>query len=361
MNKELTTLGKSKIKYNSSTYLDNLFISQIAYFESCLFLDTEISKSLLFDIEEIISVDSYGLDIHYIEGKDYIVKDNKLIRLSNGRIPVIKENVYYQDKPNPMANVRLLKGGYISFGEKDTYTKYQILVTYRHKSIWNGPIPICQIDKLKNLYKKINKLEELTILFYGDSITYGCNASGTLEGNNTLPYTKRWPELVTGELEKIFNTKINYINTAVGGMNTKWGLDNVEDRVNKYHPDLVFIGFGMNDLYLSNDEYKSLILEMIKKIRKANHQVEIVLISSILPNNETEWINFSPKNYHLALNSINLPYVAHVDITSIHEHMLFRKLYRDTTGNNINHPNDYLIRIYALAILLTILDKYPLD
>lgn len=43
--------------------------------------------------------------------------------------------------------------------------------------------------------------------------------------------------------------------------------------------------------------------------------------------------------------------MAIADITSVHLQLLETKAYRDMTGNNINHPNDFLTRIYAQVIM----------
>ena len=46
-----------------------------------------------------------------------------------------------------------------------------------------------------------------------------------------------------------------------------------------------------------------------------------------------------------------------VNMTDVHDHLLTRKRFVDMTGNNINHPNDYLIRVYAQVILKTLIGK----
>ena len=43
------------------------------------------------------------------------------------------------------------------------------------------------------------------------------------------------------------------------------------------------------------------------------------------------------------------------DVTNTHEGVLTRKKFYDFTGNNINHPNDFLNRVYSqtLGFMLT--------
>lgn len=37
-------------------------------------------------------------------------------------------------------------------------------------------------------------------------------------------------------------------------------------------------------------------------------------------------------------------------MTDMHTHLLRLKRYWDMTGNNINHPNDFLARVYAQVV-----------
>jgi hypothetical protein len=46
--------------------------------------------------------------------------------------------------------------------------------------------------------------------------------------------------------------------------------------------------------------------------------------------------------------------VALADLTTLHKEYLTVKNYRDMTGNNVNHPNDFLMRLYAQTIVKTI-------
>jgi hypothetical protein len=41
-------------------------------------------------------------------------------------------------------------------------------------------------------------------------------------------------------------------------------------------------------------------------------------------------------------------------VTSMSQSVLERKSFRDYTGNNINHPNDFFARIYAQVIIETV-------
>jgi hypothetical protein len=49
--------------------------------------------------------------------------------------------------------------------------------------------------------------------------------------------------------------------------------------------------------------------------------------------------------------SIGLEHVGIVDMTHMHMDLLKKKRFKDMTGNNVNHPNDFLARVYAQSIL----------
>ncbi len=42
-------------------------------------------------------------------------------------------------------------------------------------------------------------------------------------------------------------------------------------------------------------------------------------------------------------------------MTTTHADLLKRKRFQDFTGNNVNHPNDFLVRAYAQVMLKTTL------
>ncbi|MBR1868256.1 MAG: SGNH/GDSL hydrolase family protein, partial [Clostridia bacterium] len=155
--------------------------------------------------------------------------------------------------------------------------------------------------------------------------------------------------------------EIELVNTSVGGMATKWGLENVDERVIAYAPDIVFIAFGMNDPATPRSVYKNMLKEMIEKIRKSLPSAEIMLVSSILPNNEAdEYWCANQRFFHNDMAELEKEYsfVGSADVTVIQEYVLKAgKRYRDMTANNINHPNDFGHRLYAQVILTTLLGE----
>jgi lysophospholipase L1-like esterase len=211
--------------------------------------------------------------------------------------------------------------------------------------------------KTEKLHKFIEKLEagkEVNLVFFGDSITAGGNSSGRA---NTAPYTPMWSNMVTDALAaKYPSAKINYTNTAVGGKDTKWGIEEIETSVNAYKPDLLVLAFGMNDGGKQISDFIKNTKTMIDKVLAANPDCEIAVIATMLPHDKTTYYK-NQYQQEAALIEMAKSY-SNVDVipmTSVHSSILEYKRYYDMTGNNVNHPNDFLIRVYAQTILETVL------
>ena len=345
-------------KYDLDLYLKPFNSSETMYFETALPLNGEVIQTL-FPIEEVIAVTNYGLDVIYEEGKDYIIKDKKLVITENSRIKQISLDEYYRKEPASIqinvdkdnCRYQFNEQRYLMFGEQDYITSKQIAITYKHKLEDVIFAQENQKDKLNRFFSKLEKEKKATIVFYGDSITEGYNSSGTPLGGNTKPYAPSWPMMVTKYLEKQYNAKINYVNTAVGGKNTKWGVENYQERVNQYHPDLLVLSLGMNDGMLPKEEHAAQIKEIISGVRKENPECDIVLLSMIFVNPESTWGCGSQHLFIDEYKKFDFDHLAIVDMTEAHKSLLKRKPFKDMTGNNINHPNDFFVRVYAQAVL----------
>ena len=350
-----------KFKYELNTYIKPFDEGETIYYETILPLEGENIQTL-FPIEEVIAVTNYGLDVVYQEGKDYLIKDKKLVIIPNGRIKTTPVDEYYikEEGVSPfvlnqeVCKYKFKEERFLFWAEVDYFSKRQITITYKHKVDYCLFKQQNQKSQLSRFFKKLEAKETPTILFYGDSITVGCNSSGTEFGGNTKPHAKPWPEMVTDYLKEIYQADINYVNTAVGGTLTEWGVENVEERVNKYHPDLLVLAFGMNDGPLSKEEHTKQIKEIIDKVRDKNPECDVILISTTVPNFESKPHNFSLLGYKDEYQKLNIPNLCFVNMTDAHISLLKRKAFRDMTGNNINHPNDFLARSYAQNILQAI-------
>ena len=248
--------------YSLKTWLKPFWYTREVYNETVMFVGENDEAKLLYDAEDIISVTSYGLDVEYKKGEDYKYENGILSRTENSSIPFWNKDEYYLKTPGRyIITVDNEKAGlpdgdvrYLAYGEQDTFTKKQISVTYTHSQEWKGPVPQGKSEKFAKTLEKIKNGEKTRVLFYGDSITTGCNASGLPQGGEISPYTPSFAKMFCDYLgEKYNNDKIELINTAVGGKAVSWGVSEIEDRVLGYSPDIVVIGFGMNDTTKDKD------------------------------------------------------------------------------------------------------------
>jgi lysophospholipase L1-like esterase len=312
---------------------------------------------LLYKAEKIISVKNSKHTITYQEGADYILKDGKLEILKDGNIEKVKYKDYYLDENVPGGCFPRTGGGFIYFGEADAMHKLQYVVTYIHGEIWQGPLPPYQGVNLPITISKLKNKEPLRIVVYGDSITTGANSSKVI---NQMPHIDDWCTMTVKALKKAYaSDHIESINTAVGGTVSSWGAEHAYDRAAKFKPDLVFIAFGMNDGSgrVSKDDYLRHIKTIMDTVWEVNPDCEFVLVATMLANGEVANFLGNQEEYLPALNTLKGNMVAIADMTTMHKYLLKRKRYYDMSGNNVNHPNDFLARIYAQVMAATLIES----
>ena len=347
-------------QYNLYTYSQRLWLGDTVYNESVYPMTTKSGSNeviqLLYDATSIIEVRSPDLKKVYKAGVDYKLQNGKLVIPEGSSIPVNSYNNYYLDNAIADHSQKRLNGGFIYFSEGDVFHKRQIAVTYKHSTKWAGPIPTKDGAKLPKLQAIIKNKEPLTIVYCGDSISCGANASSTVGAS---PMTPKWTEMFTDSLEKM-GVSVTDFNTSMGGQVSQWAATNAQAKINRYSPDLVVLGWGMNDGSLWNNvspsTYKANIKLTINKIRAALPDSEIILIGTMLPNPEAVEFVGPHEEYTARLYEIQKEYsgVAVANMTQIHKYILTRKNYRDITGNNVNHPNDFISRMYLQVMLETI-------
>ncbi|NCU25909.1 SGNH/GDSL hydrolase family protein, partial [Candidatus Nomurabacteria bacterium] len=344
------------MKFDINTFLKPYWEGSIIYNEPLMFVKNQDGTidpaQLLYHPDEIISVRTSDLSKEYKEGTDYTVEDGKIVLTENTSIFSWAYNTYYPTMYKQGQSFGKTGGGYLMYAEGTTFTRTQVAVTYRHSWKWKGTIPERQGVRLSGTLEKLKRKEPVKVLFYGDSITVGCNSSGW-SGSLMYPKVPIWPELVIQSLSiKYGNDKITYVNTAVGGTTSEWGKLNASANVAAHDPDLVVIAFGMNDGALDKYMFKSNIRSIMNTVREGSPDTEFLLVSTTLPNKEAAGFYLSQWQYESVLEELSdeMSGTAIVPMTSMHSYLLKRKRFYDMTGNNINHPNDFLARMYAQSV-----------
>jgi hypothetical protein len=173
------------------------------------------------------------------------------------------------------------------------------------------------------------------------------------------PFAESYPVMVHKTLQDKYGAEIEYVNTAVGGWSTFNGVEALDERVLNRNYDLMVLAFGMNDGITELKTYYERTEKMVLEFRKNNPDGEVLLVSTTYPNTESDWV----RNQPLFVDELykleeKYSFVGVADMTKMHYNLLETgKRYRDMTGNNVNHPNDFLARIYAQIVLKTLENK----
>ncbi len=355
------TLAEGEILYDIDEMLVPFWDGETSYSESVLAVENENGEiepiTLLYDIDEIISVKSASLLTEYTEGKDYSVQNGKLVINASGNIPRL---TYSEFHPNTgTSGFESKNGGYVLWKEGAWFHSKQIVVTYRHFKGYSGYVPEGKGNLLPKFVTKLLNKQDVTILVYGDSISTGANSSGHPD-INVAPYMPIYPLMFAKGIEKEYGVKVTLINESKGGMDSNWGLSNLRGGIlNKYPSsevdfDLIIVGFGMNDTRKDKESFALNVSRLASGFMRQYKNAEAILLATMLPNEEA--VNFwgYQEDFYDGLVQYEKEGVVAVNVGGVHKGLLQRKSYADMTGNNVNHANDYLARVYAQTLLKTL-------
>ncbi len=279
------------------------------------------------------------------EGKDYIVdyETGTIRRAPGGRIA--------DARLHPMHGVRAFNHNDYPDYSNAAYTVY---ADYESDEGPGEPsVEASDIERsglLNRVVRKLRAGEEALYVVYGDSISTGGEAS-----EESLAYFGRFAD----QLRKLYpQGRLRIANMSIGGEDTHGGAARVDADVAPLRPDLVSIGYGMNDQNVHDDGSHTTSLEqfdrnlrgMIEAIRSAGDG-DIVLVTPCEPN--PNWRHASGKTplYADAIRNLGREYGigvadAHAEWT---EELAAGKTHESLLLNNINHPNDYGHWIYSKA------------
>lgn len=283
--------------YELEKYLLPIYEGDTVYYETGLIVGETGEITLLYHPDRILGVYDYGLQRELLPGRDYTVEGRTLKRVREGSLPYLPREEFYREQPAAVT-VRAVRERcpdycegreYLYFGEKDMVTRHQIAVSYTHSDPWPGHAPEGKPERFAALYARCRRGERVRILFYGDSITTGCNSSGMPAGGQTPPYAEPFPVMVTRRLSEVLGVEVEYRNTAVAGWSVRQGWEAREERLLAEPAELLVLGFGMNDSGTPVEDFAARTEALLLAFREKNPQAEVVLLSSTLPNVESDW------------------------------------------------------------------------
>lgn len=342
-----------------------------------------VSGQLMYEPDEILGVYSWDWQTPYKEGVDYAVDGRRFTWLPGSAI-----QIYPYDRNLPKYAEGEQPGFGVTWFDKTRHVsidpgayQFQAAVVYTHHGKWAGKVPASERDKLPKTFAKLEKGEELNVVYFGDSIAAGWEASGLDEevigaryGEVPGTFTQReihpvidrephlpcWARLMSISLQKAYpQAKINHINRSAPGHNTFWALWACEDTVNTRKPDLCVLAFGMNQADHSVEEFTDHTKKLIEMISAKNPDCEFILMSTHEPNRDAEvYIHHVLMEQEEHLYGLQKEMPQNIAVAPIHS--TFRTMYDmgksfgDLTGNNINHPNDFSTIVYAQILDATL-------
>ena len=382
--------GRDLTKYNADVYLKNIWEGDTVYHETAMFLTGKDTVKLLYPVDEVISLRSYGLGTTYIKDVDFeITDDGQIRRLEGSRIPVYASELTTNVEPDE--NAFLLRGSedtwLKSIGDI-THAKTAIAVTYKHSTTfadgYQPAAPESQRAALNNTLAKLENGEKVNIVLYGDSISGGWSSSGLnhpiYDVNNNLatytmnvaPYAPPFYDMILAKLDELYPGQVSFKNLALGGKSSPWGANEIAERLalwtdengNQVVPDLIMVGFGVNDRSADRTaaDFKANMKAIVDNARTAsgNAEMEALYFSPFIPNQLTdEWdiellLEYENVLEELADADEN---IGLVKLTSIFKEVIKCKAPEDYISTYWNHGNDFTARIYATGILAAILPE----
>jgi len=271
----------------------------------------------------------------YIEGVDYIVDYDKgeIQRTIHSSIPDYSKHVLYEKKDFD----------HTKFTDFSNHP-YFVWVDYVTKNGERLAKPNDQSKYLVNFRKKLESGQALSIVSYGNSITAGGEASST---------EYRFQAIYGNYLKSIFpqsNFKIE--DVSIPGYSSKQGIEWWDTYIGKTTPDLVLVGWGMNDHNKSGnspEQFKKNLIKLVGMIKERKN-AEVILYSAFPPNDDWHYGSHSMELYAEATKQAAIEaHCAYVDVYSTWMKVFKRKDQSSLLGNNINHPNDFGHWLYAQA------------
>ena len=346
-------------KYDLAAYTQPYWTGNIVYQESVMIREEADGSvpdiQLLYKADKILSVRSSDLQTEYQEGTDYTLVDGKLhVPEGSAMTRVTWEQYYPLEKTDKTMALNEAYGeGYIFFSEGSVLHEMQIAVTYTHSDAYTGTVPAYKGDSLPKTTAKIENNEPLRIVVFGDSISTGANSTSR---SAVLPMAQSWFQMFESKLKADKGmSSVSLYNPSVGGKLSNWGVEEAPTAVG-HGFDLCIIGFGMNDgtKKIPAEDFRKNIEAIMDTARAANPDCEFVLIATTLANPEAAKFAGNQAEYLPALLELEQEGVVVMDMTTFHADLLARKRFFDMTGNNVNHPNDFLARGYAQVLWQTV-------
>ena len=190
------------------------------------------------------------------------------------------------------------------------------------------------LARMKECMRKAEAGEELTIGFFGGSITQDSLAT---KHENCYAYRVfRWWE------ETFPKAVFHYVNGGIGGTTSHYGVSRVVTDLLMYQPDFVVVDFSVNDE--ANEFFQETYEGMIRKILSWPSQPAVLLLNNVFYDT-----GMNAQEYHNRVGAwYHLPYVSIKD--TVWQRMKAGEFTREEITPDGLHPNDKGHRLVAEEI-----------
>ncbi len=268
----------------------------------------------------------------FVEGRDFVVDyaSGTIRRTPASPLPDFRQNLLFGQQEFDHTK-------FPGFGNKG----YFAFIDYSYAALAPWPAQAPQAKLLPRTRAKLESGQTVKIVAFGDSITAGGDAS-----RPDLIFWQRWADSLQRKYPK---ATIQAVNGATGGDSTAQGLQRLQTKVLDLKPDLVLIGFGMNDHNVSGVPIRQFELNLARMILQIRSMTgaEIVLFSAFPPNPHWKFGSHHMEDYAESTRQVAARMTcAYADVFANWQSLSARKKPEDLLGNNINHPNDFGHWIY---------------
>jgi|GEM_PF-3016759 len=176
----------------------------------------------------------------------------------------------------------------------------QAPITPGHKTVGSG-----------SLISNLKAGRDQTAMFVGTSLTAGHS----------------WPTMLQTALANKYEGRLHLVNCAISGTNSKSGVENINAWLAQFHPDAVFIEYGINDSYapfnISPEQSQTNLDTMVQAVLKSNPDADIILLT--MNNVGEKKIEHHPHidEYYQGYRD----YAAKHGMTLIDDHAIWKKLF----------------------------------
>jgi acyl-CoA thioesterase-1 len=272
--------------------------------------------------------------LYYAEGTDYSVDytNGTVTRMAGSHLPDFRTNILYGQENFDHSQ-------FPGYGND----RFLVYADYSLGEVVSWPVQPPQTQFLSQTRAKLERGGLVKIVAFGDSITAGYNISN--------PGDIFWVRWVDDLKRRYPKAQIMALNRATAGDTTGMGLQRLKAKVIDEHPDLVLIGFGMNDHNVKGfgtpvDDFEQNLEAMVARVRQET-SAEIVLYSAFPPNPKWKFGSHHMADYAAATDRVARRLsCAYADVFDNWQQLAARKKPEDLLANDINHPNDFGHWIY---------------